>query len=409
MRPAYLARQAIVDAESRIYGYELLFRDSAENLFARTTPGDQASAKVINQTLFVHGLEKIANHRVACINVTERLLLEGVSRVLPTDRVVLELVEDIPASPEVIEACQSLHGEGYSLALHCARADNAQAPLFQFVRLVKVDFRRQVAERRETAERLRELGEFRLVAEKLEEAAEFDEAREAGYDLFQGYFFSKPEMVAGGELHTSKEQFVRFLEEVSRPVIDFDKLSEIISADVSLSMRLMRYVSSFTVGMRSKVQSIRHALVLLGQRRLSKWGALTAMENLSYGKPTELMVSSLVRARSCERMAGLLSREHESFDFFLAGMLTNADAMLDLPLSDALKEMKVSAAVQTAVTAKSNPLGKVVALILAHERADWTRSEQLSAELGVNPAQVADIYFEALSWADGTVVHSDGP
>ena len=393
-RPTYLARQAILDARSEIHGYELLFRDDAQHPFGDHIAGDKASAQVINQTLFVHGLDDVANRKKAFINVTEHLLKEGYSDLLPPDRVVLELSADIPANPDTLEACRRHRLVGFQLALHSSDLDGPQSLFFEFARVVKVDFRKVPREERpERLRRLRAGGDFQLVAEKIETSKEYSEARRSSYDLFQGYYLAKPEIVTGREPIASRETFVQFLEAVGRPNLDFARISEIITQDANLSVRLLRYINSFATGLRKEVESVRHALVLLGQRRLGKWVALTALEGLSHGQPSELMTSSLIRAHCCERLAESISEQDRSFDYFLAGLLSRADLLLNTTLPEALEEMKVPQSVSEAlIMGKDSNLTTALALVVAYESGDVERVADLSQRLGIPADRVAEIY-----------------
>src|SRR5262245_16950807 len=280
---AFVARQPIFDRNCGVFGYELLFRAGSANAYSGND-GDKASSTVISDSLHVHGLESLTAGKKGFINVTRRLLLQDLITVLPSKLTVVELLESITPDPEVIQACRKLRQAGYIVAMDDFVFDPKYAELLHEVDIIKVDFMGTTSEQRSRfAESFKSNG-TRLLAEKIESRNEFDEALRLGYALFQGYFFCKPQVVQGKDVPTSQLGYLRFLQQVNAPEINFDNLEQIIKSELSLSYKLLKYLNSASFGLRSKVTSIKQALVLLGVRPLRKWASLMALSSLRSDK-----------------------------------------------------------------------------------------------------------------------------
>jgi c-di-GMP-related signal transduction protein len=394
----FLARQPIFDLREEVSGYEILFRAGAENHYS-CGDGDSASSQVLKDMLGLFSLDNLLAGKRAFVNVTRRLLVEDLYLCMPPQRMVVEILENVDPDHEVIEACHRLKEQGYTLALddYVDRPD--YLPLLRIADIVKVDFRTTPHDQRRTlAERLKPRG-IQLLAEKVENRQEIEEARSLGYSLFQGYFFCRPEVMRRRDLPAFKVNYLRFLSELNRPVVDFDHLERVMKREVSLAIKLLQYLNSAVFGWQEEVKCIKHALVLLGALRLKKWANLIAIAGLCSDKPPELLTTCLVRARFAELLgqsAGMVRRE---FDLFIAGLLSLMEAIVERPLSDLLREMAVSAEITEALQGRDTKIGRILGLVLAYEAGDWDRSSSLIQNLEINAAVVPLLYSQAIDWA----------
>ena len=191
---------------------------------------------------------------------------------------------------------------------------------------------------------------IKLLAEKVETKEEFDQAAEMGYTCFQGYFFSKPVIISGKDIPGFKLTYLQMLQEINSPEMDFRKIEDLIKREVSVSYKLLRYINSAFFGLRRKVESIRQALALLGERNIKKWISLIALSSMGEDKPMELAASSLIRAQFCESLApkmGMRDREH---DLFLMGLFSMIDAIIDRPMAEILDELSISEDIKVALS-----------------------------------------------------------
>jgi c-di-GMP-related signal transduction protein len=394
----FVARQPIFDTRQRVVAYELLFRSGPDNFFPNID-GDVASSRVINDSLMTFGLASLVGSRKVYINVTRRILCEELYAVLPVRRTVVELLENIEPDAQTIAACRDLKRAGYELALDDYVDRPAMDPLVALADVIKIDF---LATTREARRALRDRLNRRrpaLLAEKVETAAVFREARDQGYSYFQGYFFQRPEMVSRQEIPTFKLTYLDFLRELQQPELNYDNLERVIRRDVSLSMRLLRYLNSAAFYWRSKVTSLKSALVLLGERPFRKWASLIAIVGIIGDGPAELATTCLSRAYFCESLCRATGRSGLQLDGFLVGMLSAIDALVGRPMNEILQEIAVSREIEEALTNAATPLGKMRALVLSYEAALWDDVSTMARGLSMPEADLPDLYRESLEWA----------
>jgi EAL and modified HD-GYP domain-containing signal transduction protein len=395
---AFVARQPILDRRRDVYGYELLFRSGLENFFSHPDV-DHAAAKVIHDSLHVFGLDVLAGGRRVFINATRQVVVDDLYAVLPREQAVVELLESVEPDDEVVAACRRVKAAGYQLALDDFVWDDRFERILPFVDLVKVDLLvTRGAALRALVERLRRWP-VRLLAEKVETRADLAAADALGFELFQGYFFFRPEIVSTRTVSPTRLARLALLRELHRPELDFARLEEAVKADVSLSVRLVRYLNSAAFGWHERVNSIRQALILLGERPTRLWCSLAVLAALGEEGPPALVLTCLERARFCELLgarAGLGDRE---LDLFLTGMLSALDALVGRPIEEIVARVGPGEDVRAAVVHRRGPLGAILALALAYERGAWDEVDALAADTPLREA-VLPLYREAVVWAD---------
>jgi EAL and modified HD-GYP domain-containing signal transduction protein len=396
---AFIARQPIFDMFQRVYGYELLFRSSWKDTFYHHADPDQATSDVIYQSCFLLDLDTYSDGKRLFINVTRDTLLEGYVNLLPKDFVVLEILESVEADPEVIAACRQLKESGYLLALDDYVDDGSQEPLLELADMVKVDFMAtEKEERSRLAKQLRSQG-HRLVAEKIETPEAFQEAKDAEFEYFQGFFFKVPTIVRSKDIMGLRLHYMNLMTEIYRHEFDIPRIETIIKQDVSLTYKLLRLINSAFFGLPSRVHSIRHALLLLGERETKRWATLAAMNRMAADKPKELMTQALTRARFCELLAihgGMRNRDQE---LFFMGMLSLIDVIMGQPLETILKSLPLEDDIIEALSGQENRVRRIFDCVLAYENADWERLSTEADRLHLQEAKLPGLYKEALAWA----------
>ena len=396
----FIARQPIFEAQQqRVYGYELLFRSSEENAYT-STDGRQASSQTISRAMHSIGLDAVVGDRKAFINVTRDLLLEEIYTLLPPEQCVVEILEDLTLDAEVVAACARLRAAGYGLALDDVTDVKRVEPLAEYADIIKVDLSMVAPDDRAAV--FRDLAPFRnkLLAEKVETKADYEQALALGCQYVQGYFFCRPEMMRGKTLVGAELTHLRFVAELNKPQLDFGALERVIKQDVSLTYNLLRYLKSAAIGVRQKVTAIQQALVLLGERPLRKWGSLVAVTSMYSKKPSELMVTSLVRANFCEAIAARQNLPQHQLDMFLIGLLSSIDAVLNMPMAEILEQTCVSDNVRTVLLndpAAPKELSRMYALALACERGAWGTVVKTSAGLRLTQSDIATVYYDAMT------------
>ena len=354
----------------------------------------------MSNALLSIGLEKLLCGKKAFVNFDQRLLQDGMHLALPRDTFVVEILESVDPTPDLVALCQGIHAMGYSIALDDFVSHPQFEPLTRFAELIKVDFRLTSKPEQERLLQIYKPRGILMLAEKVETYDEFEWALQAGYDLFQGFFFARPVLVSGREIPAVQAVCLRLLQETQRVEFDFSSLEILIRSDVSLAFKLLRYVNSALLGRRRKTSSITQALVILGEDGIRRWAALATLPILAAGKPDELVTLSIVRARFCERLAQIGGLAHES-DAFIMGMFSLLDALIDCPLDQALHSIDLDVNIRNALSgtaAERDVLAGIYRLTLRYEEAAWDEIDSLSEACGVSPGAVGAAYVEATVW-----------
>jgi c-di-GMP-related signal transduction protein len=402
MHEKFIARQPIFDDKLKLFGYELLFRASSENVFR---PYKSASDSLIVDSTSLFGLQSLTGHAKAFINLDLFALQRGTARLLPPDQVVIEILENITPTQEVVQLCAELCNEGYTLALDDYVGHPKWEPLIPLVKFLKVDFRacdppaRAAIANRHRAQPGADANSVRLLAEKVESNDDLLEARSLGYVLFQGYFFCKPSTLSVREIPGNKLNCLRMLHLVASPDFSYDAVEELLKTDPALVYKLLRYLNSWLVAIRGEIHSIREAIALLGEKEFRRWISVLAVVAMASDKPHELIRTALTRAFFCETLAKSLpnpaTSSVRSSDLFLMGLLSVTDAILDRPMEQVLASLPIAPEVRAALCGSANPYRDVYDVLLAYERADWPTLSSASARLGIDESSVADCEAKA--------------
>ena len=394
-----IARQPILTADENVIGYELFFRENQEERhFSANT--DSATSATIDVLNFV-GLGVLCDGRLAFINCTHQMLLSDYFALLPANDVVIEIQETVPADENVIQACQRLKQAGYSFALDNFVPDDKREALVPFARFIKVDINQVVSEQCAQLVARYATKDRPMLAQKVESRIQFLTARKDGFTRFQGYFFRHPENLRARQIPANQATYVRLLTAVSRPEVDFTEIETLIKHEPSLCYRLLRYLNSPLLGLSSPVVSVRNALNLLGERESVRWIRMATTLVMGQEKSSDLVLSSLVRARFCELIAPKV--EHGNSDLFLMGMLSLIDAILSVPIGVVIEELcldaNVKAQLLAAKTGKKTPLSIIYDLMVAREAGDWGLVTRLGKQLNLSLSFVAETSNQAMRWA----------
>jgi EAL and modified HD-GYP domain-containing signal transduction protein len=403
----YVARQPILDRSRRTYAYELLFRDGLVNAFGAEDP-DLATARVIDTSFFVLGIETLTGGRKAFVNFTRQALVGGYASALPSNLLVVEILEDVPADPDVLTACRALKAGGCAIALDDIVTTAPPRGFLDLADIVKVDFAKTSAFRRhQIARALRRPG-TKMLAEKVETQEDFNQALHSGYEYFQGYFFARPSIVAGRAIPASKLNILNLISEVHRPELVHAHVENIIKHEVSLTLKLLTHLRTAAWGFRRPIESSQHAILLLGDRGLRKWASVVAMAALGSDQPNELVIASVVRASFCEGPLHDMGLGDLAQDGFFLGLFSTIDAFLGRPLPEAVDRLPVSEEVRIALLGGDNVLRGVYDVVLAWEWRAWDEVSLAAAGLGLRSEEIAARYKIALEFGNSVALVEGG-
>jgi EAL and modified HD-GYP domain-containing signal transduction protein len=403
----FIARQPVFDLHRVVYGYELLFRSSLSNFF----PGlqlDLACASTADN-LFLFGIERLTRGRRAFINCSREFLVREYAALLPKDRVVIEILEDTEPDEEVLAACRRLKQAGFTIALDDFVDAAGWGSLVDLADCIKVDFLAASPELQSRFCREYARRNIRMLAEKVETYEDFGRARGYGYTLFQGYFFSRPEILTRHDVPAYKLNYLRVLQAANRHELDPGEIAQLIKGEASLSYRLLRYLNSPAFFLVAEVRSIPHALMMLGERGIRRWVSLVAIACMGEDKPQELLLLPLVRARFCELLAPLAGQEAAASDLFLMGLLSAIDAILDMKMEDVLEEIPIRSEIREALLGNQNAFRNIFDVALHYELAAWEEFEKAAAHLSILPESVSDLYVRSMEWASAVLAGEEVP
>ena len=397
----FLARQPILDRYNRLFGYELLFRNSEQNRY-QSEDGDSATIDVIKNTFINLGIENVTGHKKAFINFTENILKSDIFTVLSPKSVIIEILEDIKPTEEILELCKKLKAQGYIIALDDFVYSSKYTKLIELADIIKVDF--QITKGYERKRVIEEVNSesIKFLAEKVETIEDFEEAVNYGYSYFQGYYFSKPLIIIGKRISENKAIYLELLKEINSDNCNADSLENLIKRDLSLSFKLLKRINSSNYGFRNEIKSINQALALIGEKEIKKWLYLVAFKTLGEDKPEIIVINSLVRARFLEIIASKVGMEINSFNAYLIGMLSMVDILLDRPLEQILQELMLPAEVKDTLNGvNNNKYTKLFNLIIVYEKGQWDAVSKISKQLNLVENYLPNAYYEAIDYAKG--------
>jgi c-di-GMP-related signal transduction protein len=401
---SYVARQPILDMNKNVIAYELLFRDGKSNSFPNIDP-NQATSNILTNNHLTLGVEQVTGDLPAYINFHAETIIRRFPSFLDPKKMVIEILEDIEISSQLVESVKSLKEKGYTLALDDFDFDPKWDVLFPYIDIIKVDV--LAFSLLEISKLVRKIPEMKitLLAEKVETLEQFEKLKMLGFTLFQGYFFAKPEMLKQRKITTTKQKILDLIGEASKVVLDNDVISEIFSTDPGLTYKLLRFINSPTYGNNQEITSLKHALIYIGELELKKFITLLALSDLSEGKCDEVMRLSLIRAKFCELISQTKLDEVNPPKAFLTGILSMIDGILDHDLEFVLNALPIHAEIKSALRNDNNYLNDYLTLAKLIEKGCWQESEALSNKINLTADYCFKEYQEALTWADGMLLN----
>ncbi len=398
----FIARQPIFTAHKKLYAYELLYRGTKTSSLSNTS-GNKATASVLSSAFLTEGIDKISGLRPCFINFTRDLLLQNLPASFPKALIVVEILEDVPASPDVVAICRKLKDDGYTIALDDFVYDSSLEPLIGIADIIKFDFLLTPVDTLQKT--LYRLSRYKLkyLAEKVESYEEFVQASKLGFSYFQGYFFAKPEKMRIREIDSAKVNLVVLLAEVNKKTTTPRKLEKIILRDVALAYKLLRYINSSYFYRLQKIDSVAHAITYLGENELRRFVILVLISELASDKPGELVRLAVVRAKMGELLAQETALKDKADEIFLLGLFSLLAAMLDTTIDFICEQLSLSDHLKDALVNMTGPYSPFLEVVISYERRDKTACRAAAQEIGVAVGKLHKMYLEAIAFADSVL------
>jgi EAL and modified HD-GYP domain-containing signal transduction protein len=391
MPDIFLGRQPIFDRELNCIGYELLYRSGSDN-WADFPDDDRATAQVFSNIFSEIGLEHVVGSRKAFINVPDNFIHGKYTLPIQQGQIVLEILETTLIDAELVASLEHLIALGYQIALDDVTNPESVRLILPQAHIVKIDLRSVDQTRLKGMIDFLKSYRVLLLAEKVETQEEFTLCKQLGFDLFQGYFLSKPHIIQRRQIAPSRLVILQLIAEIQNPQVSYQALNNIVLQDVSLGYKILRLINSAYYGLPEKVNSLHQAMTLLGLKQLQMWLTIFLLSETG-DKPHELTVTALIRAKMCELLARQ-SYHSTPAAAFTVGLISILDALLDLSLEEVLNLLPLSDEIVDALLHGNGPLGKILAATLAYEKAEWEKVEAL----GFSSKISYEAYMNALQW-----------
>jgi c-di-GMP phosphodiesterase len=394
----FLARQPILDRRLRVVAYELLFRSGWNNAFS----GDEdESTRQILDSILVLGAPSLCSNTLAFVNCTRDALVGRLVTLLPAQFTVLEVLETVVPDAEVVSACRKLKDMGYRIALDDFGPRDDMAPLIEMADYIKVDFQATDETARKLVRSRLRGSSAALLAEKIEQPYEFNLALDEGYEYFQGYFFSRPTVLTRDEVPLNHLNSLSLLASLSKSPLDQREIERLVLADAPFCFRLMRLVNSPRYGLRDHIDSVRRALVVIGEDEFRKLATVAIAGSLVQKQPHALVALSLQRARFCELLAPYLNED--PVEQYLIGLLSLVDAILRTPMSSLTEMLPLRPALCQALLGEHNTIAVPLCIAKSYETGDWSSSAASSEIVRLGSEILNNICFEATRWAEAAL------
>jgi EAL and modified HD-GYP domain-containing signal transduction protein len=396
----YAARQPILDIDKNLFAYELLFRDSIINVFP-DIDGDEATTKIIEATNFNLGISEFTGNKPAFINFTLETLIKGYPETLTPEEVVVEILETIKPGKKLLSICKDLHEKGYTIALDDYIHQAVWQHFYPFIHIIKIDWQITTLDTIKIVKAaIKDFPHIKLLAEKVETYEEYNQALALDFELFQGFFFAKPEMIKTKSLSPSQIAMAELLYETSKKELDLVSITSVFERDVTLSYKLLRYANSAIFKRRIDISTIKQALVVLGSAELIRFLGLMFAANINPDKPSELINAAMIRAKFCDLMASEIKSPLDSSIAFLTGLLSLIDAIVDEDLANILTKLPLAQQIKDTLLTRKGDMADLIILLEFIERAEWSKTNVVMTKLGLKKTNVLKSYGQAIAWAD---------
>lgn len=390
-----VTRQPIFDYNEKLFAYKLLFQDMQESSYS-TDDRDKAAYSVIANSLLLMNFDNLTSGKPVFIEFTANLLKEELPTVFLPDKVIVDLPEDLELDESALLKCLKLKKSGFLFSFENYNLHSKLDPFLMLADIVKINLKNvSVEEQKNIFKRLSAL-KVRFLAQEVDSVKRFKQAKANGYTYFQGNFFTKPIILHSRDIPVDKINYLRLLQAINQPEINFHETELIIKANISLSYKLLKYVNSSSFELRTDISSIRQALTILGEKEIKKWFSLIILNSIGAEKTDELVLTSCCRASFGELIAFKLKLDNKSSDIFLMGLLSLIDTLLNRPLDEILSELPISEDIKQALLGTENIYRDIYDLTLYYENANWNKFRYLAAKLQLDETQIPQLYLDSL-------------
>ena len=396
---AFIGRQPIMDEKQQIIGYELFFRHSAEAESAVFEDEFKAYSSVLMNTIGGIDMQWLLGDKLAFINVNEEMLKSEFLELMPPKRTVLEILRTVTPSAETVERCQNLREQGFKISLDNPHLSAESSPLLPCADYIKIDIQSLNSADLQKAYNQLHVPSVKMIAEKVESDSQFEDCKRIGFRLFQGFHFARPETFTAKVINASFDSVLNILNTVSQDG-EIKDIEAGFKKDTALSFKLLRYINSVGFGLSCEIQSINHALTILGRKQLYRWLTLLMVTAGENSTPPALMKTSITRGRLTELLGEGYFEKHDRDNLFIVGVFSLLDAILKMPMETVLEKIQLPETVSEALLTRSGIYGPFLQLTEACEDSDDKKILEIAELLQFDATKVNECHIAALAWVE---------
>lgn len=399
----FVARQPIFTPHIKIFGYELLFRLGVNNAFPDVNK-DEATSSLLSNIFSPFEFNEILGGKPGWINFTKKLILQKIPLFLPKEHFIIEVLEDIEPEKDVISALAQFKGEGFTIALDDFVYHKKFLPMMELSKIIKFDLQETPLETLfEIVTEIKSNYNITLLAEKVETYDEFEQAKEMGFGLFQGYFFSRPEILSKKSISSNQMTKLKLINELRHQELNLNEIESLIKNDVAISFKLLKFINSAYFNRRNPIDTIKDAINYLGVDELKKFISVIALSELGNTKPDELIRLSVVRARLCEQFGSIVKTKFTIDELFILGLFSFMDAILDRKMEDILKHITFSEKMKAALLGSDKEFKTILSFVISLEKGDWKNKFFTTISGTPIETKLPRFYFDSLKMANSFI------
>lgn len=396
----FLARQPVFTKNKKLYGYELLFRTGSDNAFP-DVDGDLATTNLLSNLFFPFEFNEILGNKIGLVNFTKKLLLDRTPLFLPKEQFIIEVLEDIEPEEEILEVLALFKERGYTIALDDFEYHEKFDPMIETAKIIKFDLRAtSLASLINIIDDIKSRFKVKLLAEKVETYEEFETALEMGFDLFQGYFFSKPEVISNKGVSASQMTKLKLINQISQRELDTDKIEEYIKNDAPVSFKLLKYANSAYFNRLVPIDTVKDAISYVGEDELRKFINVVVVSDMGVSKPNELIRVSIIRARMCEKFKQIFNSKFSREELFTLGLFSYMDALMDCSMEDILEHVSFSDKIKNALLGNDKEFSRMLDIILGFEKGNWDNKIYKALSGKAIEKKLPELYYESVKMAN---------
>ncbi|MBU3103694.1 EAL and HDOD domain-containing protein [Clostridium gasigenes] len=392
----FLARQAIYNKNTKIVAYEILYRNSLKNAFDKNQKQEEATYKVM-QNISSFGLNILTKNKLAFINFPEEVINSNMATLLPPNKVIIEVLETVEPTKEIIANLKFLRHKGYTIALDDISTYKQVEGFLGVIDIVKIDYKlSNKAERINIIQKLKNKN-IKMLAEKIETENEMIEAKSLGFDYFQGYYFSKPTVMESEDIAAKNRTIFYVIIELMKEDYDINRMENLIKSDIGLTYKFIKFINSAYFSFIQEVSSIKNAVMLIGANELRKWLCIISISEMNSNIGEEHANNIIIRARMCELISE--NKGYNDKDLaFMVGLFSDIHMLMDKSLIDVVEELPIGKEGKAALLGEDNIYSDILNLVIAYENMDEEKIQIISSKTKVNIDKLGEIYLASIEW-----------